>query len=323
MIFADDTQIYLSRLPSELDRGIDLIAHDVGVIARYTADKGLKLNLTKFNAIILGSRAFVSRIDLSILLRISTGSIALPFVSVARNRGVLFYLLSFIPFHIFFMLFYLSVFYLFILYFVCNLYFMHLFFVFFLATWFYHGLINVINLSLSLSLSFSLSLSLSSWVGRRSVLWVRWAWCEIIYILSFAVPRLARTAWADRRSLSESVGGVHRVLAMPAFAVSASPVVFILCLLCHQLLLYCILLLLLISLSAEYGATTLQRLQYICKEGWFHRVHRGLRCGLSHRLYLGEVWPRSIEFWQLRAFSLWFVHHASVIRYSEESRGWP
>ena len=88
MIFADDTQIYLSCLPSELDRGIDLMAHDVGVIARFAADNGLKLNLTKSKAIILGSRAFVSRIDLTVLPRISTGGIALPFVSEARNLGV-------------------------------------------------------------------------------------------------------------------------------------------------------------------------------------------------------------------------------------------
>ena len=88
MIFADNTQIYLSCLPSDLDYGIDPIAHDVGVIARFAADSGLKLNLTKSKAIILGSRAFVSRIDLPILPRISTGGIALPFISEARNLGV-------------------------------------------------------------------------------------------------------------------------------------------------------------------------------------------------------------------------------------------
>ena len=88
MIFADDTQIYPSCLPSDLDLGIDLIAHDVGVIARFATDNGLKLNLTKSKATVLGSRAFVSRIDLSILPRISNGGIALPFVSKARNLGV-------------------------------------------------------------------------------------------------------------------------------------------------------------------------------------------------------------------------------------------
>ena len=53
MISTDDTEIYLSCLPSELDRGINLIAHGVGVIARYAFDNGLKLNLAKFKAIII------------------------------------------------------------------------------------------------------------------------------------------------------------------------------------------------------------------------------------------------------------------------------
>ena len=39
------TQIHLSSLPSELERGINLIAHDVGVIAHYATDNGFKLNL--------------------------------------------------------------------------------------------------------------------------------------------------------------------------------------------------------------------------------------------------------------------------------------
>ena len=56
-IFADVTQIYLSCLPSELDRGIDLIAYDVGVTARYASDNGLKLNLAESEALILGSKA--------------------------------------------------------------------------------------------------------------------------------------------------------------------------------------------------------------------------------------------------------------------------
>ena len=88
MIFADDTQIDLSCLPSNLDRGIDLIPHDVGVIARYATDNGLKLNLTKSTALILSSRAFVSRIDLSVLPRISAGGIAIPFDSEARHLAV-------------------------------------------------------------------------------------------------------------------------------------------------------------------------------------------------------------------------------------------
>ena len=88
MIFADDTQIYLSCLPSERDRGINLIAHDVGDIARYASDNGLKLNLAKSKAIILGSKAFVSRIDISTLPCISVDGTAVPFVNEVCNLGV-------------------------------------------------------------------------------------------------------------------------------------------------------------------------------------------------------------------------------------------
>ena len=78
MVFAHETEIHLSCLPSELGRGIDLIAHDVGVIACFAAENGLKLNLAKSKVIILGSRAFVSWIDTSTLRCISVHGIALP-----------------------------------------------------------------------------------------------------------------------------------------------------------------------------------------------------------------------------------------------------
>ena len=65
-----------------------MIAHDVEVIARYASVNGLKLNLAKSKAIVLGSRAFVSRFDISTLPRISIDGTALPFVSEVRNLGV-------------------------------------------------------------------------------------------------------------------------------------------------------------------------------------------------------------------------------------------
>ena len=88
MIFADDTQIYLSCFPSELDRGIELIPHDIRVIARYASDNGLKLNLAKSKGIKLGSRAFVCRIDTFTLPCISVDGNALPFITEIRNLGV-------------------------------------------------------------------------------------------------------------------------------------------------------------------------------------------------------------------------------------------
>ena len=67
MIFADDTQIYLSCPSSQIVSGINRITHDVGVIAIYASENGLKLNLTKSKVLVMGSRAFLSHIDLSSL----------------------------------------------------------------------------------------------------------------------------------------------------------------------------------------------------------------------------------------------------------------
>ena len=88
MIFADDTQIHLSCPPSQIISRINIITHDVGVIANYASENGLKLNLTKSKVLVMGSRAVVSRINLSSLPPIMVGGTRLPFVSVARNLDV-------------------------------------------------------------------------------------------------------------------------------------------------------------------------------------------------------------------------------------------
>ena len=85
MIFSDDTQIYLSCLPSELDSGIARIAHDVDVIAGYARETSLQLNISKSKVLVLGSRAFVSRIDLNILPPIMVEGKTIPFVNEVRN----------------------------------------------------------------------------------------------------------------------------------------------------------------------------------------------------------------------------------------------
>ena len=65
---------------------------------------------------------------------------------------LLFYLFSLNYFIFLFLLSYLSVLYFFRLYLIWNLYFLYLYVVLFLATWFYHSLINSINQSINLSL---------------------------------------------------------------------------------------------------------------------------------------------------------------------------
>ena len=57
MIFADDTQIYLSVLFAQLNEGSSKIAYDVGVISDYATKNRLNLNVGKSKILIFGSNA--------------------------------------------------------------------------------------------------------------------------------------------------------------------------------------------------------------------------------------------------------------------------
>ena len=89
IILADDTQIYLSCLPSELNSGIAKITHDVEVIASYARENSLQLNISKSKILVMGSRAFVSRIDLNTLPPIMVEGKTIPSVNDLRNLGVI------------------------------------------------------------------------------------------------------------------------------------------------------------------------------------------------------------------------------------------
>ena len=89
MIFADDTQIYLSSLPSELNSGIARITHDVEVIAGYARGNSLQLNISKSKILVMGNRALVNRIDLNTLPPIMIEGKTIPFVNEVRNLGVI------------------------------------------------------------------------------------------------------------------------------------------------------------------------------------------------------------------------------------------
>ena len=78
---------FLSTTSNDIST-INRIAHDVGVIVNYSSENGFKLNLTKSKVLVLGSRAFVSRIDLGSLPLVMVGGTCLLFVSEARNLGV-------------------------------------------------------------------------------------------------------------------------------------------------------------------------------------------------------------------------------------------
>lgn len=90
MIFADDTQIYLSCLPSKLHQAINLISEDVQAVADFASTNGLKLNLSKSKILILGSDAYTRQIDHTTLPVISVNDVAIPYALNARNLGVTF-----------------------------------------------------------------------------------------------------------------------------------------------------------------------------------------------------------------------------------------
>ena len=89
MIFADDTQIYLSCMLSELNSAIARITHDVDVIANHARENSLQLNISKSKVLVLGSRAFVSCIDLNTLPPITVEGKAISSVNEVRNLGVI------------------------------------------------------------------------------------------------------------------------------------------------------------------------------------------------------------------------------------------
>lgn len=90
MIFADDTQILLHVHPSFIKQGLQLVSTDVNAIHKYSEENCLKLNISKTKILLLGSRRFLSEIDLASLPPISVNDVTIPYVTKARNLGIIF-----------------------------------------------------------------------------------------------------------------------------------------------------------------------------------------------------------------------------------------
>lgn len=90
MVFADDTQIYLSCPPNDIRHGFELISRDAQNIYTYALDNGLKLNLGKSKVMIFGSTTYVNALDLNNLPSIIVNNVALPIVTSAKNLGIIF-----------------------------------------------------------------------------------------------------------------------------------------------------------------------------------------------------------------------------------------
>lgn len=85
LMFVDDTQIYLECEPRNLQAGVDRVTIDVNAFMAWTRSNGITVNLKKTKAMIIGTRAHISRIDLKTCPQIVACD---AHVESARNLGV-------------------------------------------------------------------------------------------------------------------------------------------------------------------------------------------------------------------------------------------
>lgn len=86
-MYADDTQIYYSFLPSEHQEALTKINHDLQIISDISCQHHLIINPTKSSFIIFGSKPSCSRIENDFNLQINNTNI--PLVNSIRNLGII------------------------------------------------------------------------------------------------------------------------------------------------------------------------------------------------------------------------------------------
>lgn len=88
-MFADDVQIYLDCLPSDLNSTVIKLRDDIDYVFRYATLNHLKLNISETKIMILGSPAYINAIDYDGLPDTQVDGILIPFVKEARNLGIM------------------------------------------------------------------------------------------------------------------------------------------------------------------------------------------------------------------------------------------
>ena len=87
MIFADNTQLYHHFFPTNFHHALDWVTPDA---QDWAWNNGLTLNSGKTKVMILGSDAYTRELDLETLPRVIIDGTSLPYVTEARNLGVMF-----------------------------------------------------------------------------------------------------------------------------------------------------------------------------------------------------------------------------------------
>ena len=86
IIFADDTQIYFSFFPTDINEGIAALSRDA--TANRASAHGLELNVDKTKVMILGSQIYTSRLDHSTIPKVTVNGRELPYEVEVKNLGV-------------------------------------------------------------------------------------------------------------------------------------------------------------------------------------------------------------------------------------------
>lgn len=88
LLFADDLQIYTTCAPSELAARITYLNNDIGAISSWAQANGLRLNLLKTKALILGNNRLINQLDTTQLPALGDGSSVILLEPSVRNLGV-------------------------------------------------------------------------------------------------------------------------------------------------------------------------------------------------------------------------------------------
>ena len=88
-MYADDLQIYIHTSPSNILTAISYLNADLILIDQWAQKRGLLVNPTKSQAIIIGGQRLLSNTNLSELPQLSLNGAVIPFSTTVKDLGLL------------------------------------------------------------------------------------------------------------------------------------------------------------------------------------------------------------------------------------------
>lgn len=87
-LYADDVQLYLAFPPSDIANAVELLTEDLRAVSSWSQKFGLKINTSKTQVMITGSRGFLSRLDRNSLPSVKYNDVPLVYCSDVKNLGL-------------------------------------------------------------------------------------------------------------------------------------------------------------------------------------------------------------------------------------------